>query len=266
MPRLFAPDQTTGLPVDRAENRVVCELVDAFVRHHRRKLQQRGLFAFPDAPEGRFDRRGRGDVAVMVGGVAVERPHERRFLWCGRWLFAGFFGHEAGVGVVDRARAMALVEVDPHARADDDHQGHGGGDACARRTQPQKGQAPHDVLPPRGVRRRSARRAAVAGLRVPARPPATARRPVAGEPAGGGVWRALVVMGVHRGAGCGRAGRVRWPSIQARAAPGSEARAQARRSARLSCCRRPRTMSTAGSRLRQARRPEAGAVWARSKR
>ena len=103
------PEGVAGVEVDRAEGAVVGELEDVVAVEGGRELEQRVAVADPEALEGREDAGGGGEEAGVVAGVAVEGPGGA--FGAARGQGGGGLGDEAGVGVVDVAGAVALVEV-----------------------------------------------------------------------------------------------------------------------------------------------------------
>ena len=115
--QLARPEDAPRVLVDRVQHRVVTELEDVVAAHHRRELQQRPEAARPHLVEGRVQLRGRGEVAVVIMRVAVQRPREavHRLARCG-------FGHEPRVRVVNAAGAVFFVDHSgDHDAGDDEH-------------------------------------------------------------------------------------------------------------------------------------------------
>ena len=98
-----------GVLVERVQDPVVGELEDVVAVHDGRELEQGMAVVDPQRPERRDDGGWGGEEAGVVLVVAVQGPGEAvraRLRERGSRL-----GHEAGVGVVDAARPVALVQV-----------------------------------------------------------------------------------------------------------------------------------------------------------
>ena len=88
---------------------VVGELEEVIAVDHGRELEQRAAVVHPQPLERRVQAGGGGEEARVVLGVAVERPGEA--FRAARRQARGRLGHEARVGVVDAAGAVALVQI-----------------------------------------------------------------------------------------------------------------------------------------------------------
>src|SRR5207249_9535159 len=94
---------------NRVDDRVVAELEDVVAADDGRELEQRAEVVHPEMLEGGMQAWGRREKAGVFLGVAVEGPGEAVLrLGRKRWRV---FRDEAGVGVVDAPRAVALVEI-----------------------------------------------------------------------------------------------------------------------------------------------------------
>ncbi len=114
------------MQVDRAERAVVGELEDVIAVDRGRELEQGAAVAHPQAAEGREHACGGGEEAGVVARVAVEGPG--RAFGPARGQDGGGLGDEAGVGVVDAAGAVALVEVAAECERGDQQQEQSGRD------------------------------------------------------------------------------------------------------------------------------------------
>ena len=112
---------------DRVDHGVVAELEDVVAADHGRELEQGAEVARPEQLEGRAHLGRRWEEAGVFLGVAVEGPGEAvlRLGWKRRRVFRD----EARVGVIDAARAIALVEVDPQGGAAEQQHGCGESEA-----------------------------------------------------------------------------------------------------------------------------------------
>ena len=114
------PEGVAGVLVDRLEHAVVGELEDVIAADHRRELEQRAAVVHPQPLERRVQAGGGGEEARVVLGVAVERPGEA--VRAARRQARGRLGHEARVGVVDAAGAVALVQVGAEHDGEQQHE------------------------------------------------------------------------------------------------------------------------------------------------
>ena len=115
---LLAPEELAGVLVDRAQHAVVGELEDAVFGEHGRELAQRAAADDPVDLEGRVQAGGGGEVAGVGLGVAIEGPREAFGTALGQRGVG--LGHEARVGVIDRAGAVARVEIAAERQGGDD--------------------------------------------------------------------------------------------------------------------------------------------------
>ena len=122
------PVRAPGVLADRVDDRVVAELEDVVAADHGRELEQRAEVVHPKMLEGGMQAWGRGEEARVFLGVAVEGPGEA-ILRLGRKRRC-VFGDEAGVGVIDAPRAVALVEIDAEGDPAEQQQ-HAGGESEA---------------------------------------------------------------------------------------------------------------------------------------
>ena len=95
--------------VYRVQPGVVAKLVEAVAVHDGRELEQGAAPVGPERLERGAQARGGGEEASVVLGVAVQGPRKAAGALCGQ--FGRRLRHKRGVGVVDVAGAVLLVEV-----------------------------------------------------------------------------------------------------------------------------------------------------------